>query len=58
MIRVKIVKYLGMMVDDKFVWNQHLDYIPSKIAHNIGILKHMRHFIPQVISAVTLPYID
>ena len=47
MRRVKIVKYLSMMVDDKLVWDQHVDYISSKITHNIGILKCMRHSIPQ-----------
>ena len=45
--RVKIVKYPDMMVDDKLVWDQHMDYITSKITRNIGILKIMRHFIPQ-----------
>ena len=45
--RVKIVKYQGMMVDDKLVWDQHVDYISSKITHNIGILRRIRHFIPQ-----------
>ena len=44
--RVKIVKYLGMMVDDKLAWDQHVDYISSKITRNIGILKRIRHFIP------------
>ena len=29
--RVKTVKCLGMMVDDKLVWHQHVDYICSKI---------------------------
>ena len=52
--RVKIVKYLGMMVDDKLVWDQHVDYISSKITCNIGILKRMSTGI----SAVILPYID
>ena len=36
-----------MIVDDKLNWSQHLDYISSKITHNIGILKHIRHFIPK-----------
>ena len=36
--RVKIVKYLGMTVDGKLVWDQHMDYISSKITRNIGIL--------------------
>ena len=45
--RVKIVEYLGMMVDDKLVWDQHVDYISSKITRSIGILKRIKHFIPQ-----------
>ena len=45
--RVKLVKYLGLMVDDKLVWGQHIDYISSKIIHGIGILKGIRHFIPR-----------
>ena len=45
--RVKCVKYLGMIVDDKLTWSQHVDYISSKITRNIGILKRIRHFIPK-----------
>ena len=44
---VKLVKYLGSMVDDKLVWDQHIDYISSKIIRGIGILKGIRHFIPR-----------
>ena len=45
--RVKLVKYPGMIVDDKLTWSQHVDYISSKITGNIGILKRVRHFIPK-----------
>ena len=45
--RVKLVKYLGLMVDDKLVRDQHIDYISSKIICGIGILKCIRHFIPR-----------
>ena len=45
--RVKCVKYLGMTVDDKLTWSQHVDYISSKITCNIGILKRISHFIPK-----------
>ena len=45
--RVKNVKYLGMMVDDRLVWDQHVDYISSKITRNIGILKRIRRCISQ-----------
>ena len=40
-------KYLGMMAHDNLVWDQHVDYISSKITCNVGIIKHIRHFIPQ-----------
>ena len=45
--RVKLVKYLGLVVNDKLVWDQHIDYISSKIKRGIGILKRIRHFIPR-----------
>ena len=45
--RVKLVKYLGLIVDIKLVLEQHMDYISSKIICGIGILKRIRHFIPR-----------
>ena len=45
--RVELVKYLGLMVDDKLIWDQHIDYISNKIMRGIGILKRIRHFIPK-----------
>ena len=47
MRRVKCVKYLGMIVDDKLTWSQHVDYISSKITRNFALLKRIRHFIPK-----------
>ena len=35
------------MVDDKLVWDQHIDYISGKITRGIGILKRIKHFIPR-----------
>ena len=61
--RIKCVKYLGMLVDDKLTWDQHIDYISSKITRNIGILKRIRQFIPKesmILLYHTLiePYLD
>ena len=44
-IRVKVVKYLGLMVDDCLTWEQHVQYITKKINRDIGILKRVRHFL-------------
>ena len=45
--RVKSVKYLGMIVDDKLTWEQHIEFISEKMVRNTGILKRIRNFIPQ-----------
>ena len=45
--RVKSVKYLGLIVDDTRTWDEHVDYIATKISKNIGIIKHVRTFFPQ-----------
>ena len=45
--RVKSVKYVGMIVDDKLTWEQHIEFISRKMVRNIGILKHIRNFILQ-----------
>ena len=45
--RVKSVKYLGLIVDDTLTWDEHVDYISTKISKNIGIIKRVRTFLPQ-----------
>ena len=45
--RVQQVKYLGLIVDDKLKWEEHIEYISSKIIQNIGVLKWTHAFIPQ-----------
>ena len=43
--RVKVVKYLGLMVDKCLTWEHHIEYITKKIYRGIGILKRVRHFL-------------
>ena len=45
--RVKQAKYLGLIVDDKLKWKEHIEFISSKIIRNIGVVKRTRAFIPQ-----------
>ena len=35
------------MVDDAFTWSQHIDYISTKLARGVGILKRTRSFLPK-----------
>ena len=45
--RVKLVKYLGLWIDDNLIWEVQIDHICSKMACNIGIITRIRNFIPQ-----------
>ena len=36
--RTKVVKHVGLVVDDALTWSQHIDYISTKIAGGVGIL--------------------
>ena len=47
---VKLVykaKYLGMVIDDKLTWKDHIDYVSLKIKRNLGIIKRVRNDIPK-----------
>ena len=45
--RVKSVKYLVMIVDDKLTLEQPIEVISGTMARNIGILKRIRNFLLQ-----------
>ena len=40
-IRVKLVNYLGLWIDDYLIWEVQIDHICSKMSCNIGIMKRM-----------------
>ena len=39
------VKYLGIIVDDRLTWKEHVDYILKKISRNLGAKKRSRQCI-------------
>ena len=41
------MKYLGSVVDENLIWDDHIDYIFVKIRRNIGSLKRMRLTVPR-----------
>ena len=41
--RVKLVKYLGMWINDNLTWEVYIDHICSRMARNIGIIKRIRN---------------
>ena len=39
-------KYLGIKLNQKMKWSDHIDYIQSKVAKRLGLLKSVKHFLP------------
>ena len=45
--RGKLVKFIGLWINDNLTWDVHIDHICSKMALNIGIIKRIRNFKPK-----------
>ena len=43
--RANQVKYLGIIIDHKLNWVQHITYVKNKIAKGIGIMYKARRFL-------------
>ena len=42
-------KFLGIILNDRLTWNDHINYIEKKLLKAIYILTKLRHFFPQCI---------
>ena len=49
------IKFLGVRIDSKLNWNLHIQYIKSKIAKGVGIIRKARRFLADEIL-ITLYY--
>ena len=41
----KSVKYLGVYIDSHLSWNNHIDYICSKISKNLNITTRLKRYL-------------
>ena len=48
--RVKCVKYLGIMVDQKLKWIDHIAHVKHKVAHGLGIINKAKPFLTKKAS--------
>jgi len=60
--RVKNARFLGVYIDEKLQWNEHINQI-SAISKNIGILKKISHLLStyvllQLYNTLVLPYLN
>ena len=42
---VTTTKFLGVSINHKFKWNDHITYVKSKISKSIGILNKIQRFL-------------
>ena len=40
-------KSLDLIIDDNLKWDDHIQYICSKVRRNIGLIDHIKHCIPK-----------
>ena len=43
--RVNSTKFLGLIIDDKLKWHDHIQHVKHKIARSVGILYKIRHYL-------------
>ena len=60
--RVKVTKFLGVLIDECLTRKNHIDCISKTISRNIGIMNKLKHSIPHCIlrtlyCTLILPYI-
>ena len=56
------VKYLGVLIDSHLSWKFHIDYVASKLSKIVGIIAHLRHFVPfntlpSIYQSLMFPYL-
>ena len=61
--KVDHTKALGLTIDDRLSWSNHVHEICKKVSSAIGALKRIRHFISvntalQIYNALILPHFD
>ena len=56
------IKLLGLFIDAKLSWNDHVNYLYKLISRNIGIINKLKYFVPSKIlyniNALIIPYIS
>jgi hypothetical protein len=55
-------KFLGVSIDDKLTWNDHLHHVTSCISRGVGIIFKLKSLLPQttlflLYNTMVLPYI-
>ena len=46
--RVDTFKYLGITVNQKMTWSDHIEAVVAKATQRIGLLKRVKHLLPRI----------
>ena len=44
------LKYLGVILDSKLTWRNHIEFLQTKVSHASGVLFKTRHYMPLHVS--------
>ena len=56
--QITIYKYLGVHIDCKLKWIEHIDHVASSVSKRIGILNRLKNVLPiQIINLIVKSYI-
>ena len=47
--RVNSIKYLGVLIDSKLSWSEHVDYLNLQLARYLGLFTRLRRYVPNEI---------
>ena len=50
--RVNIIKYLGVIIDHKLKWCEHISYVKNKVSKGLGIIFKARMFVDKNVYVV------
>ena len=61
--KVKSFKYLGVTINANLKWNDHISNVCRKMCNSLGILRRIKHFVPQsslvtIYNTMFLPHLD
>ena len=50
--RVNSIKYLGVLIDSKLSWSEHLNYLNLQLARYSGLFIRLRRYVPNEIHCL------
>ena len=43
--RTTFIKYLGVFIDDKLTWSNHIAYLENKLSRSVGLFHRIRYYL-------------